>query len=146
MSPFCAACGHPFVARVDVRLAGSEAVHASCVGRETALQRMRRALADLEPRIALLKAEQAAQHGETTRSLMEVTRARGDLRRAIAEREQANALLVEVRAQRDAAIRERDAARTELATARKSQSPTQEVSEQDERTATEIRFSLLELD
>lgn len=126
---------------------GCEAVHASCVGLPTAGQRLRAALAQIEPRVAALEATQIALQGEAARTLMEMTRAKADLGRAIVERDAALTTLGEVRLQRDTAVRERDAARTELATSRnKSQPPTQETNPEDGRTAAEIRFSLLELD
>lgn len=153
MPATCAICLNPIVARNDVRVFGTEVMHRACAmsGRETIGQRQERELAEM--RCALV----TAQEGERRQSValhQERRRAMNSQRAAVladerldnagAERDEAVSRQVRAEMERDAALRERNVARAELV--KRTPAPDSTPSTADDSNASEIRFSLLELD
>lgn len=147
MGATCAVCLQPIVTRNDVRVSGTEVMHRACAatGQETIGWRNKRELADLRAQLA------QAQGG--------VARQRDTLARVRAANRELERLLTEANCDRDLAqasqaqaadamaelLQERDAALAELAKRPPAQ-PSTVAPEEDQRDATEQRFSLLELD
>jgi hypothetical protein len=147
----CAICLQPIVARNDVRVFGTEVMHRACAtsGQDTIGQRQLREIAEL--RSALISARESerrqlvAVQQERRRALNSERAARmADERvdNAGLERDEAVSRQVQAEVARDAAIRERNAARAEVAKRTASEPSHTE----DQRDATVIRMSLLDMD
>lgn len=146
MPATCAICQQPIIARNDVRVSGTEVMHRACAmsGQETVGSRQSREIADL--RVALATAREGARQQLIfhQKQVHRAERAEREIAEAIADRDAARA--AEAAADRlvTQALRERDEARTQLA--QRTQALDVSPSSEDSRDATEIRFSLLDMD
>jgi len=152
MPATCAICLQSIIAGNDVRVLGTEVMHRSCAfsGQETIGQRYQRELADLRSKLVSAQESQRRQavalQQERQRALNSEQAARmADERvdNAGLERDEAVSRQVQAEVARDAAIRERNAARAELV---KHTSAPELPQTEDQRDATVIRMSLLDLD
>jgi CRISPR/Cas system-associated endonuclease Cas1 len=145
----CAVCRHPIARRADVCVQDTEVIHRGCAGGATVRQKLEHELAESMrtaeqlTRAALLAQELAASRLRQLSSAV-AGRAADNTDNAREQRE----LLRRARDAESTARRmeaERDAARRELALYQATAAP-QPQPERDERDASEVRFSLLEID
>lgn len=170
----CAICQQPLTREQGIAIAGSETFHKACVRQHgisnSVVARLRARLAELETAAVRTQEDLRRRLDEVTSKLKEVARSkveleqrmqdmhrvendlalkklelasvRSELRTARDELRQSEDLSIELAQERDAARRE--AALHQLLA---QQAPVQKSTpEHDERDATEVRFSLLELD
>lgn len=154
MPATCAICLQPIVARNDVRVFGTEVMHTACArsGRETIGTRLQQENATL--RSNLVEAQELARRleadwatvrrNDSARSAAALRVVEQHLADAIVDRDAARAAENTAGRFLTQALRERDEARAELA--RRTPAPDVSPPVEDERDATEIRFSLLDLD
>lgn len=151
MGGSCAACLQPLVHGVKYVLVGTEVIHSSCAraGMQTLVQK-------LQSQLSLARQESARWQSEaaTARYELRIANALGDeletARSGVARLERQAARMLQ---ERNEALAARDAAKRELALRDAIGTPrvatpdaTETQRAEDKRDATEVRFSLLELD
>jgi hypothetical protein len=152
MPATCAICLQSIVALNDVRVFGTEVMHRTCAssGQETIGQRHQRELADLRRELVstqeslrrqALAFQQEQRRAQNSERAARIADERCDNARH--ERDEAVSRQVQAEVARDAAIRERNAARADLA---KRTSAPESPQIEDQRDATVIRMSLLDMD
>lgn len=154
MPATCAICLQPIVAGNDVRVFGTEVMHRACAssGRATVGTRLQQENAKL--RSDLVEAQERARRlegdwaivrkNDSVRSAAALRVVEQHLFEALGDRDAARAAEATTGRLLTQALRERDEARAELA--RRTQAPDVSPPAEDERDATEIRFSLLDMD
>lgn len=148
MSAICAICGSDIVRRQDVRVAGTEVMHAGCArsGRETVGTRRTREVAalraDLTRARELLQRQSAEHMKDLEIGLEREARLRRAVDDALATIEQARLALLDMERQRDRAVSERDLARRAEVTPAPASAESAAADSQSDDSVT--RFSLLE--
>jgi len=175
MGAHCAVCRQPITKQTRFKVAGTEAIHDACLSQlsQSVLHRLRRRHDEIVATMTSLEQRALRAENQLTLSRQLVVERERDLdvlrrdrdrlredlsalRTRAADNEAAawhrgqrvgQEILDRLAAERDAARRERDAARAELALfhALHASTPAREPAK-DERDASEIRFSLLDLD
>lgn len=174
MAAQCAVCRQPITKKTNFRVVETEAVHDECLSRvhdslvtrlrqhvvtfrdrsQRANQDLQRARADLEQAqrdLQRLQREHDLTTGELERLKIEYKSVANTYATEYQRRHAAQHEAAQERERRVAAERERDAARSELALhqtlSRAAPSPAPEAEPaKDERDATSVRFSLLDMD
>ena len=156
MAGACAVCRQPFSKADKFVLVGSEAVHPVCVAslQRSVVNRLKKQLVEMggafdasQVEIQRLRQHAADSARECDRLRRDLEHVKADHHRVQQQLRDSEANNITLARERDTARRERDAARAEAAL-HQVLSGAREVTEgkKDDRDATVVRFSLLELD